>query len=416
MPYRPRYTPSTPDSLPPLEAIRLEGFKSFRDRTEVAIKPLTLLAGRNSAGKSSLMQPLLLMKQTLEASFDTYPLLLDGLCVKVQHADSLRWQGGGGEAQWSWGTRLQGQWAGATLGRDPSSRMLIFHSIEGYPVEPFSVAQHTPFPWLTWGVPRDIGLFLNEQHTPDVTPNKSYESWSDVEYGFYSSIVHLPGLRGNPERAYPTTRVSHRFPGTFTPYTASVLAVWREQGDPRIEQVQDDLRRLGLSGAVEAKRLDDVKVELRVGRRLQDSHASVNIADVGFGVSQVMPVVVALRAALPGQTVHVEQPELHLHPNAQVAMAELLLDAARRGVRVIAETHSAVLLKAVQVAVAEGRAEPELVALHWFDRDEEGATQVTTAELDSEGAYGAWPVDFADVELDIERRFIMAPFKKGEEG
>jgi len=130
-----------------------------------------------------------------------------------------------------------------------------------------------------------------------------------------------------------------------------------------------DLARLGLTWKVTPRRVDDTHVELKVGRlpRAQQGGAQdlVNIADVGFGASQVLPVVVALRTARPGQVVHIEQPELHLRPNAQVAMADLLLRAAKRGVRVIVETHSSVLLKKIQVELAtEGNGvDPELVAL-----------------------------------------------------
>ena len=71
----------------------------------------------------------------------------------------------------------------------------------------------------------------------------------------------------------------------------------------------------------------------------------VSIADVGFGVSQVLPVLVALTSReIRDSLVYLEQPELHLHPNAQVALAQMLADAAKRGVRVVAETHSSLLL------------------------------------------------------------------------
>jgi len=132
----------------------------------------------------------------------------------------------------------------------------------------------------------------------------------------------------------------------------------------------------------------------------------VSIADVGFGVSQVLPVVVALHAARPGQIVYVEQPEIHLHPRAQVALAEILGRATRRGVQVVVETHSELLLLGVQQLVASGELEPGKVKLHWFERDEEGATLVKTAELDSQGAFGDWPVDFSDVSLEAMRAYL----------
>ena len=134
----------------------------------------------------------------------------------------------------------------------------------------------------------------------------------------------------------------------------------------------------------------------------------VSIADVGIGVSQVLPVLVALIGAQPGQLVYIEHPELHLHPRAQVALAQVLADAAQRGVRVVAETHSSLLLLRVQTLVAEGIISPDLVKLHWFTRGENGATQVKSADLDEMGAYGDWPEDFGDVDLVEQSRYLDA--------
>ena len=103
------------------------------------------------------------------------------------------------------------------------------------------------------------------------------------------------------------------------------------------------LRELGLGRELAAERLNDTEIELRVAPLLDtpssDSYL-VSIADVGFGVSQVLPVLVALLVADAGQLVYVEQPELHLHPRAQCALARMLAETARCGVRLIVETHS----------------------------------------------------------------------------
>jgi predicted ATPase len=111
--------------------------------------------------------------------------------------------------------------------------------------------------------------------------------------------------------------------------------------------------------------------------------------------------------------VYLEQPEIHLHPRAQVAMAMVLADAARRGVRVIAETHSAQLLLGIQTLVAEGKLAPELVKLHWFQRQADGTTEITSADLDERGAFGDWPEDFADVTLQAESRYLDAVESRG---
>ena len=76
-------------NLTPIVEITVAGFKSISDEQKIEIKPLTILAGPNSSGKSSMMQPALLLKQTLEAPFDAGPILLNGPNVKFTSADQL---------------------------------------------------------------------------------------------------------------------------------------------------------------------------------------------------------------------------------------------------------------------------------------------------------------------------------------
>src|SRR5262249_36408534 len=155
----------------------------------------------------------------------------------------------------------------------------------------------------------------------------------------------------------------------------------------------------------------DTQVELLVNRLLHNHSGTedmVNIADVGFGVSQALPVVVALHAAEPGQLVYIEQPEIHLHPRAQVALAEVLADAAREGKRVVIETHSELVLLSIQALVAEGKLSPQLVKLHWFEQLSDDSTKVTSADLDRAGAFGKWPEDFHKIILNAENRYLSA--------
>ena len=150
-------------------------------------------------------------------------------------------------------------------------------------------------------------------------------------------IIHLPGLHGNPDRNYQVTAVGRVFPGTFDTYVASVLANWQLTRDHgAIDAVNEDMRILGLPSNVVARRLSDAEVEIQVGRAMHSVRANsdlVSIADVGIGVSQTLPVVVALHAASERHLVYLEQPEIHLHPRAQVALASVLASAVDRGVR-----------------------------------------------------------------------------------
>ena len=136
----------------------------------------------------------------------------------------------------------------------------------------------------------------------------------------------------------------------------------------------------------------------------------VSIADVGFGVSQALPALVALLAAPRDGLVYIEQPELHLHPNPQVKLAHIFAQMANAGgASIVVETHSSLLIREIQTLVAEGQLDPKIVSLNWCSRDPKtGATTVTQAGLDKDGTYGDWPIDFDDVALESERRFLDA--------
>ena len=172
-------------------------------------------------------------------------------------------------------------------------------------------------------------------------------------------------------------------------YFASILADWTAAHDPvELRGLRADLIALGLTSELKARVVNESQIEIQVGRHATWAKGRardlVNIADVGVGVSQTLPVLVALRAARPGQLVYVEQPEVHLHPKAQVLLG-------------------------VQTLVAQGALPPELVKLHWFRRDPKtGNTRISTADLDEAGRFGDWPEDFDDVALEAEGRYLSA--------
>ncbi|GAB4211203.1 MAG: hypothetical protein OHK0013_32670 [Sandaracinaceae bacterium] len=120
-------------------------------------------------------------------------------------------------------------------------------------------------------------------------------------------------------------------------------------------------------------------------------------------------MLVALRRAQPGQLVYLEQPELHLHPRAQHALGKILVDAAARGVRVVLETHSSILLVGIQAAaLAHDRLAPQEVILHWFEREADGTAKVTSTSVGDAGALEGSPIDFDDVELSAHRAYLDA--------
>ncbi len=436
-------TPNDPQSktnpkvVEGITAIAVRGYKSLAEECAIEIRPLTLLAGANSSGKSSIMQPLLMLKQTLEATYDPGSLLIDGPNVRFNSAEQFLSKLTGKESADSFTIRLE------IDGNQPLTN--IFKKRPGKSIELVEMTYHDQEEPITLrpkmsqeeimsvfpitlrkklGFPPDYYKVVNGR-IEEVerircffrlnlhNVNSTLQIAQSITFELYiHRLIHVPGLRGNPERTYKTTAIGSEYPGTFENYTASVINHWQETEDKRLNVLGSALETLGLTWKVETKRIDDTRIELRVGRTPHRTRGRardmVSIADVGFGVSQVLPVLVALLAAEPEQLVYLEQPEMHLHPRAQSALAEILADAAKRGVRVVAETHSSLLLLGVQTLVAEGKLSPELVKLHWFKRRNNGATEVNSVDLDDAGAYGEWPTDFDDVELKAQSRYLDA--------
>ncbi|MBH5335257.1 AAA family ATPase [Streptomyces pactum] len=436
-----------------IEELEIEGYKSLGQRNVIALKALTLIAGVNSSGKSSIMQPLLLLKQTADAPYDPGPLQLDGPNVSVTKIEQVLSKTLSATARsrgFSVGITTSETKTRVRFNKDGTGNLRVAE-YSGYflPNQEEAIA-------IREGMPQNqlkklIDPLLSGADLPDLfkrpntkltvtrdrfilSPAVEYErgrSTTTIPLSFSgrgdisdiaSRIIHLPALRGNPLRTYRTAAVDVRYPGRFDTYTAGIISYWQNnKKTEKLQQLRKDVEELGLTWKIEAKQVDDTQVELLVGRLPQARQGGardlVNIADVGFGVSQTLPVVVALLAATPGQLVYLEQPEIHLHPRAQLKFAELVRRAVDRGVRVVIETHSSLFLRAVQTLIAQGSLEPDDVAMHWFTRDRHtGETQISTADLQPDGSFGDWPEDFDDVYMTSEATYLNAAMERATLG
>jgi predicted ATPase len=470
-----------------ITAIIVKGYKAIAEEIKMEIAPLTILAGANSSGKSSVMQPLLLMKQTLQATYDPGALLLNGPHIKFTSAKQLFNKSGDRQVnEFDVGIELDRKDAtyyklictfsqtdgklvdvsrikfGATsLLEATNGQELIFDEKDSKPLlevagfifkqviirvleeltgekeesidEKISSSNNTQDNRVSINFIRKR-CFL-EGSTSIVNLNNKNEVTKIAKEGdplVFSNtfgrdiqrIIHIPALRGNPERIYQVNAVGEEFPGIFDNYVASIINFWQSGESPNgrenLDRLNYYLNLLQLTTNIEATQLDDTQVEIKVGRlpcaksngspdRPQDM---VSIADVGFGVSQTLPVLVALIMADPGQLVYIEQPEIHLHPKATIAIAQAFADAAKRGVKVVVETHSELFLTGVQSLVAEDYLPSELVRLNWFTRRSDGTTKIDSANLDNLGRFGDWPEDFADTALSIQNRYLTAVEQK----
>jgi len=394
--------------------IAVEGFKSIVKRQEIEIAPLTILAGANSSGKSSIMQPLLMLKQTLDATYDPGPLKIDGPNVKFTSSQQFLSKKPGALSPRFLRLEVTTEKVGINITfvkREtlevleetfimPGKRIVLRPEMSQQDLRSALDYRRKDLDELS--IVRDRFL-LSIAGERDLLVSPIYQT-PDIQ-----GVIHVPGLRGNPLRTYQRAATGPSFPGTFEHYVASLILQWQSADDRQYVLLNRDLAHVGLAGKVVAKKLNDVELDLQVNRLADpESEDLISVADVGFGVSQTLPVLVALRTADEGQVVYLEEPEIHLHPGAQTKLADILAGAAKRGVRVVAETHSSLLLRAIQTLVAKGDLDPEFVRLHWFTRDADGTTKVGSAKPDANGAFGEWPEDFGDVALDSEQQYLDA--------
>ncbi len=435
-----------------ITAISIRGYKSLAKECSIEVRPLTILAGPNSSGKSSIMQPLLLMKQTLEESYDPGPLKISGPNVEYTLVDQFlsKLSGKKNMNDFEISIQIDGVKSITEIFRKEHKKAIelvdmVYKDIGQEPrlgeeielrlgMDTAQIISSNPS--FDKNLKRLKRIFSKEQRTIElkVKRNRCFLEpiaffvgdegkeqelpilFAPISEAFKKTIrelIHVPALRGNPRRNYDIAAVGTAFPGTFEKYMASIVNEWQRNNDSRLDDLGNSLQMLGLTWKVGSKPVDDTSVEILVGRLQHSTRGGskdlVSIADVGFGVSQTLPVLVALLAARPGQLVYIEQPEIHLHPRAQIAMSKILTDAANRGVRVVVETHSSLLLLGIQSQVAEGNLDPKNIKLHWFKRrPEDGITEIISADLDEAGAFGDWPEDFADVELIEQSRYMDA--------
>lgn len=442
--------------------LAVEGFKSIRDQQSIVVRPLTILAGANSSGKSSIMQPLLLMKQTLEANYDPGALKLDGPNANFSAVDQLLFHesekpftnafnvsleiDSNKEVEISFMKQNKGLFISAlAYRREKNVGQLTAESTPQEIIDKFLKAV-APNPEEKWDefvnaleprlelVAVQERCFLNpiislkkQQSVLGFTESMGIDGYTKVinlfiqkinpSYQFapwIQNVIHLPGLRGTPERLYRRTATGPTYPGTFENYFAGIIQEWIETKDlEKLDALVQDLMVLGLTTAISSKAINDTQVEILVGRSAKAipgrRNDFVSLADVGLGVSQVLPVLVALYASRPEQLVYLEQPEIHLHPKAQIDLAIVLKRAVDRGVRMVVETHSSLLLRAVQTLIARDELKLDDVAMHWFTRSEAtGVTTIKTAELHDDGSFGDWPSDFDEVNLKSESDYLDA--------
>lgn len=165
----------------------------------------------------------------------------------------------------------------------------------------------------------------------------------------------------------------------------------------------------------------DGRKEYEVRIQVHKDAPEVLITDVGFGVSQILPVIVQCFYVPSDSILFFEQPEIHLHPSVQSHLADLFIDAFNakengkgRNTQIIVESHSEHLIRRIQRRVAEGAIQPEDVAIYFIHQDKNGA-KMEPLNIDLFGNVTNWPENFFGDDLEDLMAMTEAAKKKAQE-
>jgi predicted ATPase len=478
-----------------IKTLSLRSFKAFRETGDIDLKPVTVLAGPNSGGKTSILQSLLLLKQTLETEAPDVDLNLDGRFLQFSAFDEL------------------------TFGRPPLQECEVGYN---FTVETEIPAKRVPhyFPGLRTPedverLPLETTIEISFRYVPvrdgteqviahtinvasylDGTPGPSLAiRFENKEKGYqvdlqgielrgpYSggrikgaagrhflpqillveeddkenggrppimmldpifqiplrelqdelrdNLRYLGPIRSEPQRAYMHSGSRNPVIGTRGEYAAQIL--WLEKddevgyretmtGEPvtltLLDAVSNEFRRLGISQPIQVESTKAIIYQILFGLSGSGGKKQVTIADVGFGVSQLLPVVVMALRAPQTSILLFEQPEIHLHPKVQANLADFFLRIASSQRRILVETHSGHFINRLRRRIAEDPTDmlKDRVSILFVRPPSDGkGARIEPLTVDRYGVIDNWPPDFLPESSDEAEAIFKAGLTKRKE-
>ncbi|MEM8810207.1 MAG: DUF3696 domain-containing protein [Cyanobacteria bacterium P01_G01_bin.38] len=444
-----------------LTQLRFQNFKSWQDTGDIRFAPLTGLFGTNSSGKTAILQFLLMLKQTIESndqkavlhtgnertyvdlgttkdlihnhtfpnklifsvewlptgpSFDLslpvgatpfpiqkpdsfkvpvlaqYQEALHFKCKISLDINELKVQ----EFEYIYTSRERNEVRFGLSLDSVESKSNVYELIaEGYPLDEIRMSNSYKIDPLKI---HDFSGALNIKfHHGEFLRNLPLAFGKMLEGCYY-----LGPLRDYPKRIYPWSGEQPQDVGRKGELTIPALLSGQKESTEIEKKVAYWLKNLGLINDFSVRPIAEGRREFEVRVRRKSSSTEVSVTDVGFGVSQILPVLVLCYYVPEGSTILLEQPEIHLHPSVQAGLADVFIDVIKnRDVQIILESHSEHLLRRLQRRIAEGKLDftHEDAALYFCQMDEAGNSSLKPLELDTFGNISNWPEDFFGDEM-----------------
>ena len=389
-------------------------FKSWEDTGKLRFAPLTGLFGANSSGKTSILQVLLMLKQTVERPSDWNEPLYFGdeeSLVNLGNFDAVIHK-----HKQDLSLNISVSWKSSTVA--DINKYIRFHNLK-FPshVEmlPPSQGDRAPSEEISFSTniaPTAMNNFYYETdlyrlnvEQPDLFrcyglrggQTQTVEISSRFEGDFenlFSRILYLGPLREHPRPRYTWDGDHPKGIGQDGKKAISALLSGRVRHFSIDEQILSWLQQLELINSYDLRPLSDTGRDYEFLVKQYKGGPEVRLTDVGFGVSQVLPVLILCYYAPEGSILILEQPEAHLHPKVQTELADVLIDVVEnRNLQIILESHSEYLLSRLQRRIAEKEIAAADTALY-FCEIKDGTSEIEQLNVDEYGNIRNWPQDF----------------------
>ncbi len=371
-----------------IQSLQLRNFKCFENQT-IPFGALTLLSGLNGMGKSSVLQSLLLLRQSYQRQLlQETGLALNGDLVQIGTAEDALF--------------------GNALAEEIGLALVLDDNIQG-----------------RWYFKYDRENDILGYASPPVVAAEIFQA-SLFSDNFHYLQAERIGPRTVFEKSDSLAR-EHEQLGIHGEHATYFLEVFGEKEICSSRLAFPNVEFQSLNQQVEAwlgeispgtrlhltdhPGMDLINLQYSFAREQQVSKRQYRATNVGFGITFVLPVIIALLSSKPGALVLLENPEAHLHPRGQAKMGELMARAASCGIQVVVETHSDHVLNGIRLAVHAGILEPQKVQLHFFQpskKPEDISKQIVSPKIDRNGRLDRWPDGFFD-EWDKSLEVLLTP-------
>ncbi|RKU26578.1 hypothetical protein C6497_13500 [Candidatus Poribacteria bacterium] len=434
--------------------IQMKNFKSWKDSGEVQLAPFTGFFGTNSSGKSSLLQMLLMLKQTIGSdeiiSFGNENSLVNlGYFHEVIHGHNVE-----ESLELGFGCKFPESITIVITQDKPNPDGVTFDSFNfETTVKKYGNLQDVSR--ICYDIGRGnqkiklegneisycgkrlfTGTYKNSYSIEETTQafpdsNKPFNLLSSKFEEIFSHVFYLEPTRKHPQRYYHWEGDFPETPGQWGGSTIDALlsaridqrtTPYKGKNVPIEERISAWLQKMELAYAFEFARTgprDDKNYEFRIQKGPKS--IKVTLADIGYGVAQFIPVLVLCYYVPIGSTLILEEPGTHLHPKAQADIADLLIEVINeRNLQILVESHSEHLLTRLQRRIAEKQIPEKNVALY-FCRNNDSASTIEKLDIDeASGDIKNWPENFfGDVMGDMfamTDKQVESIAEKGTEG